>query len=139
MSVLAESNKKLNVLISLVWLSAWTAYGADETPRPPAAQSDLTSLSLEDLMDMEVTSVSKSSEKFLQAAAAVYVITAEDIRRSGVTTVPDALRLAPGVQVARINSNQWSVGLRGFGSRLARATLVLIDGRSVYSPLFAGT
>src|SRR4029079_905266 len=61
------------------------------------------------------------------------------IRRSGVTSIPEALRLAPGVDVARIDSNQWSIGIRGFGSRLARSVLVLIDGRSVYSPLFAGT
>lgn len=100
---------------------------------------DLTSLSLEDLMKMDVTSVSKTPENRFRAPAAVYVITQEDIRRSGVTSIPEALRLAPGVEVARINANQWSIGVRGFGSRLARYTLVLIDGRSVYDPLFAGT
>ena len=67
------------------------------------------------------------------------MITGEDIRRSGVTTIPDALRLAPGVEVARIDGSKWSVGIRGFGTRLSRSVLVLIDGRTVYTPLFAGT
>lgn len=100
---------------------------------------DLTSLSLEELMNIEVMSVSKTPEKSFQAPAAVSVLTAEDIRRFGATSIPEALRLVPGVEVARINANQWAVSARGFGGRLARATLVLIDGRSVYTPLFAGT
>ena len=75
----------------------------------------------------------------MMAAAAVYVITQEDIRRSGVTTIPESLRLAPGVQVARVDSSHWAVSIRGFSSTLSRSMLVLIDGRSVYSPLFAGT
>jgi iron complex outermembrane recepter protein len=105
----------------------------------PAGRGELIGLSLEQLADLEVTSVSKRPERQSSAAAAVSVITADEIRRAGVTSIPEALRLAPGVQVARINSNQWSIGIRGFGSRLARSVLVLIDGRSVYSPLFAGT
>src|SRR5437899_3324985 len=104
-----------------------------------AAPADLTTLSLEQLDNLEVTSVSKKPEKNIQAPAAVHLITQEDIHRSGVTSIPEALRLAPGVEVARINSNQWSLGVRGFGSRLSRSVLVLIDGRSVYNPLFAGT
>ncbi len=104
------------------------------------AAADLTALSLEDLSKLEVISVSKAPEKYLQAPAAVFVITAEAIRRSGATSIAEALRLAPGVQVARINSNLWSVGVRGFGGdRLSRSVLVLMDGRAVYSPLFAGT
>ena len=89
-------------------------------------------------MNMEVTSVSKKPERLMDAPAAVQVITSEDIRRSGATTLPDLLRLVPGVQVARVNSNTWAVGVRGFTSTLSRSLLVLIDGRSVYSPLFAG-
>jgi iron complex outermembrane receptor protein len=100
---------------------------------------DLTELSLESLMDIEVTSVSKKPEKRVTTAEAVYVLTGEDIYRSGVTTIPDALRLVPGVQVARINSHSWAVGIRGFATSLARSVLVLIDGRTVYNPLFAGT
>jgi iron complex outermembrane receptor protein len=100
---------------------------------------DLTELSLEELMNTEVTTVSKKAERRVAAADAVYVLTEEDIRRSGVTTIPDALRLVPGVQVARIDANSWAIGIRGFASSLARSVLVLIDGRSVYNPLFAGT
>src|SRR5439155_26194658 len=69
---------------------------------------------------------------------AIYVITQEEIHRSGVTNIPEALRLAPGVTVSRINSNSWAIGVRGFGTGLSRSVLVLIDGRSVYTPLFAG-
>src|SRR5207237_9319769 len=85
------------------------------------------------------TTVSRRPEKLSQAAAAVYVITQEDIRRSGATSIPEALRLAPGVQVDQVNASLWAVGVRGFASTLSRSLLVLIDGRSVYSPLFAGT
>ena len=107
--------------------------------RDPTAKTDLTELTPEQLANLEVTSVSKKPEKRWTTAAAIYVITREDIRRAGATSLVDALRLAPGVQVARINSNQWAVGIRGFASRLSRSMLVLIDGRSVYTPLFAGT
>jgi iron complex outermembrane receptor protein len=100
---------------------------------------DLTELSLQELMDVQVTSVLRKPERRAESAAAVYVITADDMRRAGVLTIPDALRLAPGVEVARIDANKWAIGIRGFASRLARGVLVLIDGRSVYSPLFAGT
>jgi iron complex outermembrane receptor protein len=106
-----------------------------------AAQSDvqdLIKLSIEDLMKMEITSVSKKAQKISDAAAAVFVITQEDIRRSGVTTIPEALRMAPGVEVARIDANKWAISARGFNSRFANKLLVLIDGRSVYSSLFSG-
>jgi iron complex outermembrane recepter protein len=92
--------------------------------------TDLTALSLEQLASLQVTSVSKKAQRQTAAAAAVHVITNEEIHRSGVRTIAEALRLAPGVEVGQINSNQWSIGVRGFGSRLARSTLVLIDGRS---------
>jgi iron complex outermembrane recepter protein len=100
--------------------------------------SSLKQLSLEQLMDVEVTSVAKKEQRVAETAAAIYVITQEEIRRSGVTSIAEALRFAPGVQVSRIDSNKWSIGVRGFGSRLSRSVLVLIDGRSVYTPLFAG-
>ena len=98
----------------------------------------LKQLSLEQLMEIEVTSVAKKEQTVWETAAAIYVITQEDIRRTGVTSIPEALRLAPGVTVNRIDANKWSIGVRGFGSRLSRSVLVLIDGRSVYTPLFAG-
>lgn len=102
--------------------------------------SELIEFSLEDLMgmDIEVTSAGKREEKSFNTAAAVSVISAEDIRRSGVTNIPDALRMAPGVQVGRINSNEWAVTVRGLSGRFARYLLVLVDGRSVYDPLFSG-
>ncbi len=99
---------------------------------------DPTQISLEDLLKIEVISITKRPESRAEVAAAVYVITQDDIRRSGVTSLPEALRLAPGVQVARIDANKWAIGVRGFASRLSRSLLVLIDGRSIYSPLFAG-
>jgi iron complex outermembrane receptor protein len=99
---------------------------------------DVTSMSVEDLMNMQVTSVSKRTQKVADAAAAIYVITQEDIRRSGATSIPEALRLVPGVQVARIDENKWAISSRGFNGRFANKLLVLIDGRSVYTPLFSG-
>lgn len=99
---------------------------------------DLTELSLEQLMAIEVTSVSKQAQPLAQAAAAVFVMTQEDIRRSGATSIPEALRMVPGLQVARLDSNKWAISSRGFNGRFANKLLVLIDGRSVYTPLFAG-
>jgi len=100
---------------------------------------DLTRLSLEQLMDIEVTSVSKKPEKIAKAAAAVFVITQEDIRRSGATQIPEVLRMVPGVEVARVDSNKWAISIRGFNSLFSRKLLVLIDGRSVYTGLYSGT
>jgi iron complex outermembrane recepter protein len=104
-----------------------------------ASQKNLAEMSLEDLMNVEVTSVAKRQQPLSETAAAVYVITQEDIRRSGATNIPEALRLAPGVQVAQINAHTWAVTIRGFDDRYANKLLVLIDGRVVYTPLFSGT
>ena len=98
----------------------------------------LNGLSLAQLGNIEVTTASKVPVKINRTPAAIYVITQEDIRRSGATSLPQALRLAPGMNVARIDGVKWSVGIRGFGSRLSRGVLVVIDGRNVYSPLHAG-
>jgi iron complex outermembrane recepter protein len=98
----------------------------------------LKHLSLEQLGDVEVTTTSKEPKEVWNTPAAVFVITQDDIRRSGATSIPEVLRLAPGVEVARMDSDHWSVGIRGFGAILASKLLVLIDGRSVYTPLFAG-
>lgn len=100
---------------------------------------DLTELRLEELMALEVTSVSKKVQSVGHTASAVFVITQEDIRRSGANSIPEALRMAPGLHVARIDSQKWSVTSRGFSGRFADDLLVLIDGRTVYSPLVAGT
>ena len=99
---------------------------------------DLAEMSIEDLMNIEVTLASKKPEKYFDTPAAIYVITNEDIKRSGVTNIPDALRLAPGVEVARIDSTKWSVSIRGLSSALNRRMLVLMDGRSVFNPGVAG-
>jgi iron complex outermembrane receptor protein len=104
-----------------------------------ATWQSLADLSPQELAAIEVITVSRRPQRLSQTAAAVFVITQEDIRRSGVTSVPDALRLALGVQVAQISASQWAIGVRGFASALSRSLLVLIDGRSVYTPLFAGT
>ena len=122
------------VLLTLLTSSGW----AVERPVTRQGFLDPTQISLEELLQIEVISLTKRAESRTAAAAAVYVITPDDIRRSGVTSLPEALRLAPGVQVARIDANKWAIGVRGFASRLSRSLLVLIDGRSVYSPLFAG-
>lgn len=104
---------------------------------PPSAP-DLAELSLEQLSNIVVTSASRHEEKLIDAPASIYVITAEDIRRSGATSIPEALRLAPNLQVARADNNQYAISARGFNNVLADKMLVLIDGRTVYSPLFSG-
>jgi iron complex outermembrane receptor protein len=98
----------------------------------------LTDLSIEELSNIEITSVSKHEERLSDVPTSVFVITTEDIRRSGATSLPEALRLAPNLQVARVSANQYAVSARGFNSSAANKLLVLIDGRSVYSPLFSG-
>lgn len=104
-----------------------------------AQELDYFSLQPDELLNAEVISASRKSEKVADVPSAVYVITQEDIQRSGVTTIPEALRLAPGVSVAQVDSNSWAVSIRGFNSVLANKILVLMDGRTVYNPLFAGT
>lgn len=99
---------------------------------------DLAKLSFEELLAVEVVSASKKAEKLFEAATAIYVITREDIRRSGVTSIPEALRMVPGMEVAHIDANKWAVTARGFNDLFANKLLVLIDGRSVYTPLFSG-
>ncbi|MFT3847137.1 MAG: TonB-dependent receptor [Propionivibrio sp.] len=99
---------------------------------------DLTSINLEDLMKVEVSSVARKQQKMSDTAAAAYVISQEDIRRSGATSIPEALRLAPGLDVARIGSNGWAISSRGFNGRYANKLLVLMDGRTIYTPMFSG-
>jgi len=101
--------------------------------------NQLKTLTLEQLGNIEVTTVSKEPEEVWKTPAAIYVITQEDIRRSGALNIPEALRLAPGVEVARISSGEYAIGIRGFNSRLSRSVLVLIDGRTVYTTFTAGT
>ncbi len=100
--------------------------------------SELTDLTLEQLSQVRITSVSRRTQTLAGAAGAVYVINAEDIRRSGATTLPQALRLAPNLHVAQADANQWAISARGFNGTLADKMLVMVDGRTVYSPLFSG-
>ena len=99
---------------------------------------DLTELSLEELMSLEVTTVVKKSVKLLDVPASVFVLSSEDINRSGYRLIPDVMRLSPGMEVSSIDANKWAVSARGFGDRFANKLLVLIDGRSVYISPFSG-
>jgi iron complex outermembrane recepter protein len=104
----------------------------------PSERDPLKDLSIEELSNIEVMSVSKRDERLSDAPTSVFVITSEDIRRSGATSLPEALRLAPNLQVARVSANEYAISARGFNGTAANKLLVLIDGRSVYSPLFSG-
>ena len=107
---------------------------------PALAGDDLTDMRLEDLMNLrvQVTSAAKKPQQLADVAAAIYVLTGEDIRRSGASSVPEALRLVPGMQVARLNNGAWAISARGSASSVANKLLVLVDGRSIYSPIFGG-
>ncbi len=126
-----RSRLVIALLIAAGWLGSGHAVAEPEA-------SDLLDLSIEDLANLKITSASRISENLRDSPASVFVITADEIRRSGVTSIPEALRLAPGVEVARRSTFEWSISIRGFNSDLANKLLVLIDGRTVYSPLFAG-
>jgi iron complex outermembrane receptor protein len=102
------------------------------------ADEELTELHFDDLMKLPVSSVSKRETSLIQSPAAISVITAEDIRRSGLTSLPELLRSVPGLNVARINSAEWAITARGFNDQYASKLLVLVDGRSIYTPMFAG-
>src|SRR5580693_4287416 len=126
------------VLVTLFVLAGLVNQSFADPQEEQANPAPLRQLSLAELGNVEVTSASKEPEEIWKTPAAIYVLTQDDIRRSGATSIPEMLRLVPGVEVARINSNEWSVGIRGFGSSFSKSVLVLIDGRSVYTPLFAG-
>ncbi|HEX2829642.1 MAG TPA: TonB-dependent receptor [Burkholderiales bacterium] len=107
-------------------------------PHAAGAEARLSDLSLEELSNVVITSVSRHDERLSDAAASVYVITGEDVRRSGARTLPEALRLAPNLQVARTGAGTYAISARGFNNALGNKLLVLIDGRTVYTPLFSG-
>ena len=115
-------------LVGFLALPAW----------PRQNSTDLTTKSLEDLMNVEVTSVSRSEQKLSRTASAIFVITAEDISRSGATNIPDLLRMVPGMDVAQIDANTWAVSARGLNGEFSNELLVMIDGRTVYVPTFGG-
>ncbi len=121
------------LLLGLLTSPGWCANVSDED-----AAAMLKQLSLEELTGLTVVSVSKTEQKLSNTPAAVFVITNEDIRRSGATNIPDALRMVPGLHVGVIDGNKWAITSRGFNGRFANKLLVLLDGRSVYSPLYSG-
>jgi iron complex outermembrane recepter protein len=138
---MTTSSKTLSFWAAVLLLSTWPVASrglvfAEDTSGQ--TEQSLKNLSLSELGNIEVSSVNKEPQQLWKTPAAIFVITQQDIQRSGATNIPEALRLAPGVEVARISSDEWSIGIRGFGSRLSRSVLVLIDGRIVYSPLTAG-
>ncbi len=114
------------------------AHAAPAAPAPASPGGGVADLSIEELRDVVVSSVSRHESSLLGSAASVYVISGDDIRRLGLTTLPEALRLAPNLQVARIDASRWAISARGFNSDIANKLLVLVDGRTVYSPLFSG-
>ena len=136
-----QYNKKAKVAGTLATLLCFASLLPARIGAPASPQRDessLKKLSLEELVEIQVTSVSRREER-ISNAAAIHVITQEDIRRSGVRSIAEALRLATGQDVARSNGNSWSISARGFDISSPNKMQVLIDGRSVYSPLFAGT
>jgi iron complex outermembrane receptor protein len=124
--------------VVLLALAAAVARDGAAHAAEPAAPDNLGDLSIEDLTKIEVSSVSKSAEPLIDAPAAIYVISHDDVMRSGATSIPEILRLAPNLQVAQMDAHTFAITARGFNSPLADKLLVLIDGRSIYSPLYAG-
>jgi len=120
---------------SITWAIVYTfivmASLVAEAPR-------LADMSIEELMEISVTSVAKKETSLIESAAAITVITAEDIHQIGAQSIPEALRIVPGINVARINSSNWAISARGFQDQFADKLLVLMDGRTVYTPFFAG-
>ena len=123
-------------LTATLLLSSGLAYA-----QAPVVEADpeLDAILSLDISELTITSVAKREQKLSRAAAAVYVITQEDIRRTGVSSVPEALRMVPGLEVARAGSHQWAITARGFNDTTANKLLVLVDGRSVYTHIYSGT
>lgn len=115
-------------------LDVLNIYAANQVP----TTDPLGQLSLDQFMTVDVTTVARSTQPLAQAASAVFVITDEDIRRSGAMSIPEALRMAPGIHVARIDTHRWAISARGFNDELANKLLVLMDGRTIYTPTFSG-
>ena len=126
------------VLLAAMQAAASDTSQAGQPSSVPDPQ-DAAALNLEHLTQIEVTSVGRKDQKLSRVPAAVFVVTADDIRRSGASNIPDLLRMVPGIQVAQISSNVWAISARGFNGRGASEMLVMVDGRSIYNSLFSGT
>jgi iron complex outermembrane receptor protein len=129
-------NNKIQNILGIFYAAATIALALAWHPALAAQDDDL---SLEDLTKTEVSSVSRRNQSLSNVPAAAFVITAEDIRRSGAQALPDVLRMVPGIQVAQVDSGRYAVSARGFNGRFTNKLQVLIDGRSVYHPFFSGT
>lgn len=129
------------IFLPVVIFLACLASLANAETKPALTNNQFLNYSIEKLLDINVvnvSSVTRSTQKQHEVPSAIFVITQDDIRRSGATSIPEALRMAPGVQVARINTDKWAIGIRGFNGFTSNKVQVLIDGRSDYSPLIAG-
>jgi iron complex outermembrane receptor protein len=138
-----EPMKKMRHAAKLPCLSLGLLIGlcsaqAQNVDPAPVQSADLISMNIEDLMNIKVTSVSRTEEKLSRTASAVFVIGSEDIRDSGALNIPDLLRMVPGVQVAQLSSNTWAIAVRGFNERFSNKLLVMLDGRAVYSATIGG-
>ena len=137
--MVSNAQRSAGCVFTLVLAAAVLASGAARAGG--LSTTDLTKLSLEELGNLRITSVSKRPERLAQAPASVFVITADEILRSGATSLPEVLRLAPNLQVAQVSSGGYAItarGLNGSNNSAPNKLLVMIDGRSVYSPLFSG-
>ncbi|WP_420238466.1 TonB-dependent receptor plug domain-containing protein [Telmatobacter bradus] len=133
-----QSSGFIACLIAIPLLMHTGSSAHAQAPVVSGQEQDLSSLSLEDLTRMEVSSVSRKDQELFKTPAAVYVITRDDIRNSGVSSIPELFRIVPGMQVAQAYANKWAVSSRGFNSIFADKMLVLIDGRSIYSEIYSG-
>ena len=129
-----RSFKFVNFICSFLCLSACLVSAISY-----AKDQDIFELSLEELMDIEVTSVSKAPTRLFDTPAAAFVITQEDILHSGANSIPELLKMVPGLEVVQLDANRWAVSARGFNGQFANKLLVMIDGRSIYTPIFSGT
>ena len=127
------------LLTCLLCMLTGEAMATNSTVGNASADPEFDKILSLDISDLTVTSVAKRQQKLNDTAAAIYVITQEDLRRTGANSIPEALRMVPGLQVARVSGSQWAISARGFNGALANKLLVLIDGRSIYSPVFSGT
>lgn len=130
------SSQKIRALFSTLALLCLFSPGFAATISP--TPNELAKLSLEELMNLEVTSVSRQESTVRESPAAIFVITSDMIRRSGATTIPELFRMVPGMNVARADNNKWAISIRGFNDRFSKYLLVQIDGRTLYNPIFAG-
>lgn len=129
-------HRRIGASLGTLWLILCPLRAPAQLPIGQAG--DFMELGLEELLKVEVSSVSRKTQTLADAAAAVFVVSGDDIQRAGATSIPEALRLVPGMEVARLANNRWAVSARGFNGRFANKLLVLMDGRTIYSPLFSG-